>query len=673
MRRAGGGSGGGSIAAAVVLAAAGTAAAQDDGGPVVVSPRPDLEPFGIYDFKGALELEWRRNYDSVDPTGGPTTTDTADRLREILELRTGGFVGHPNLLELDLGGRFWFEQRWLDFDTSGTQEFTNQFLLDWDISGLFIKETKFPLTLYTRQNISEIDRQFGGTLQNTFQENGLRLNFRDQVFPTNLQFFQRRIKQVDFVSGQGFTIDQYTAALDGRVELGLDQRLAWDLKYDDVNQSGELFIPNDFRRLEGNATHTFEFGERKQNTLRTRLRIFNETGGRDFTQVRLLPRLSLEHSSTLNSWYDYSFEYNNRPQQEQFDNRATANVQYRVFDSMNVIGTSGFNLLDIPTQSFDSNEIFGRGEVQYNKEVPGGELNAGLNGIVSFIDQSDRGSPIQITNQAFTFNAFNMFTINLRNVQTSSIVITDLTGLITYTVNVDYFVMGFPDSVEVTRIAGGGIAPGETVLVDYLIGPEPGGTTVITGAGVDLRYTFEEGILKGLSPYVRVFRQDETRSVMTADFPENDFTDLRYGVEYNIWKLYFKAEGQDRSSTLSPFEAFRFEGRYVEPLGRGSSIIIGALYQVIDREQEFVRTKTATFTGQWNQRFNDNLRLQLTLQYQMTNDTVALDSNNFEGRFDIWWQYRQMEIYGQFRTSINDTTSDDTIFSRFVVGIRREF
>ena len=143
------------------MAVTGTAVAQStDDGPVIVSPRAELKWIDFYDIQAALEIEWRTNIDEVDPVGGPNRRDSENRAREILELRTQGYIGHPNLLELDLGGRFWLEQRWIDIETEST-EFIPQFLVDWDISGLFIKETKVPFTVYTRQNTSTIDRQFG--------------------------------------------------------------------------------------------------------------------------------------------------------------------------------------------------------------------------------------------------------------------------------------------------------------------------------------------------------------------------------------------------------------------------------------------------------------------------------------------------------------------------------
>jgi len=655
--------------AAVMTAMAG--AQSNDGGPVVVSPRTELKWIDFYDIEAALELEWRTNYDRNDPAGGPSSRTVEDRMREILELRTQGYVGHPNLLELDLGGRFWFDQQWLS-QTNEPTEFIPQFLLDWDVSGLFLKETAVPFTLYTRQNTSEIDRAFGSSLENTFNEYGVRASFRAPSAPTNIQIFRRQIDQVDNGVGQDFKIDQFTVQADGRLDLDLNHRLAWDAKYDIVDESGQLRTPRSFNRFEGTATHTLGFGVDDNSSLRTQLRVVNTSGDLPYQLVRVLPRLRLWHSPSLQSWYDYRFEWSKQTSQEQMINEATANFQFQLFDSLTMIGNAGYNGLDVPTDGFSSNELFTRLDVQYLKQVPGGALEANVNGIISGLDQSARGAPIQITDDLRAFSP-NAFFIDQRNIQASSIVITDITGTIVYALNVDYVVFAFPDSVQVQIVPGGNIVPNQVVLVDYTIGPDPGGRTTTTGVGVELRYTFQEGWFRGLSFYGNYFHQDQTLSIETPDFPANEFEDLRYGIEYNYWKLYFRAERQHRNSTLSPFDATRIEGRYTEPLGRNSNLVVSALYQEIDRTDEDFRQQTTTFSAQWNQQFTERLRTSLLFQYQLSDDNQSFDTDAFEGQLDVSWRYRQTEIYGQFRGSINDSAANDTTFARVIVGIRREF
>ncbi|MDX1390361.1 MAG: hypothetical protein R3344_14320, partial [Acidobacteriota bacterium] len=402
----------------------------------------------LYDIDAALEFEWRRNNDEVTPDGGSRRRTTEDRFREIFELRTTGFIGNPDLVEIDLGGRLRLEQRWLD---ATSDETSDQVLYDWNVSGLFIKESRFPFTIYSRQTISDIDRVFAGSLENRFREDGARVNLRSSVIPTNLQVFRRQIEQRDTSLDESFTTDQDTFLADGRIEMGQAHRLAWDVKYDDVDESGDLRVPISFDRFEANATHTIEFGDREQHFLRTRYRYFDETGDRNLRQIRIDPRLRFRHSDDFTHWYDYSFARDDRPQQEQRTHRASANFQHQLFDSLSTFGSAGFEFFDIPSERFDSDEYFGRLDVEYLKEVPLGRLSAGVNGFVSRVDDSERGSPIAISGDLFTFNAANLVVIDVRNVEPASIFITDVTGTIVYSQGPDYTVLAFPDRVEIRR------------------------------------------------------------------------------------------------------------------------------------------------------------------------------------------------------------------------------
>ena len=101
--------------------------------------------------------------------------------------------------------------------------------------------------------------------------------------------------------------------------------------------------------------------------------------------------------------------------------------------------------------------------------------------------------------------------------------------------------------------------------------------------------------------------------------------------------------------------------------------MLSAIYQDINRTQENLRTATTTVSGRWNQQISDQLRVSLLLQWQDVDDSSGLDSQAFEQGFELNWRYRQTEIYGRVRNSFRDSTTDDTAFQTFVVGLRRKF
>jgi hypothetical protein len=640
------------VFAAMVLACG--ALAQQQPGLVVVSPRPELKWLDFYFLDAAIELEWRRNVSQVDPQTGGTIRDTQDRFRQILELDTRGYVGHPNLLELDLSGAFWFTQRLLDLDSTATNETLNEFLFNYDFSGLFFPQQKFPVSVYTKRNQSDIDRVFGSSLEQIWTETGARLTVRDTTFPTNVHVFTRRLEQKDVGFNQNFILDQNTFDANGRVELGAAQSLWWDFSYDDIDQEGDRFLPRAFDRIEGNLTHTFDFGETEQHQLRSVFRYFDESGDFGFRQFLFNPRLRLRPNSSLQTWFDYRFEDLTRSTLELQRHDASANFRHQLYDSLVTTGRLGGIHQDIPTDSFQSNEVDADLRFDYTKRVPLGTLYGGADLNWSRIWQTERGVPIPVFGQPFSFPPTDLIIIFEENVIDTSIVVRDITGTIIY-------IPPFPNG---------------DVLIDYAIGPEPAGTTTTAGAGADLRYTFDEGALRGLSVYGRYFRQDQDRSpeAFATGLVDNDFTDVVYGVEYNLWKFYFRAEQQIRDSELSPFDSTWLEGRFVQPLGRGSSVVLSANYQQIDRTDVDIRTATTTVSGRWDQQFTDQLRMSLLVLYQNIDGNVGLASEAWEQRLDLTWRLRQTLFYAQLRNRWRDNTgADDTFFQTIFVGLRREF
>jgi hypothetical protein len=657
----------------LISAGAGRGQEVDDSGPVRINPRPDLQWVGIEELDMALDFEFRRDVDEVEPADDRSRRDVETRFREILELDTEGFIGHPNLLNLDLNTSLWLTQREEDLAGAENRERSLETVIDYDVRGTFLREQIVPLTLYARRNQVDVDRQFGGTLESTISEYGLQLNIRADRFPTRIQAFHRETEQQDPFGGLDFSIDQYTIEADGQVLIEEDQNLWWDYEFDDVTETGRSRGPISFERHQASLTHTWDFGDDQQHQLRSGFRLFDESGDFTFRQLRLSERLRLIHSRTLSTWYDLLAEQTERDDFEQNTLRFTSTLRHQLFDSLTTTARAGGGRVGIPTDDYTSYEVFGDVAFDYTKEVPYGQFSAGLDLRGNFTDETERGTPVPVIGQLFTFDLSGLVIIQGRNIDPASIVVLDASGIIVFDEGQDYTVRAFPDRVDIRRVPGGDIPPQATVRIDFELGPEPGGETVTTGTGIEARYRFNEGIFDGLSAYVSLFDQDENRSIVRPDFLENDFTELRYGLEYDIWKLNFKAEREIRDSTLSPFEITRLEARYFDRISRGSALSFSVLYQEIDRTEDNIVTETTTFTGQWRQQISSRLSAALRLQYQLEDDTAGIDSQAFDQELDLRWRYRQTYVYTRFRNSFVDSDADDTMFQTIEVGLRREF
>ncbi len=654
------------LVAGAISIPVGAGLAQDQG-PVVVTQQLDLQSFTLEQFDAALEFEYRWQTDGATDANGRSRETTEHRFREILELDGVASIAHPNLFELSFNTQFWFTQYGGDISTD------NIFLFLYDFRAHILKEQKLNFTLYTRRNQTDVDRQFGGSLLSNTEEYGAVVNLRSEVIPTTVTFYRQTQDQEDPLSISDFFIDRDSVDADGQVLLGTSNTSWWTYMYDDITQSGGGG-PISFKRHQGNFDNLITFGADEQHSLRSGVFIFNQTGDFEQQQLRWSERLRFEHSESFRTWYESRLQFLNRPDFEQRSWIAAGNFRHQLYDSLTTTGRIGASHLDIPTDDFNSQEIFAELVSDYVKTVPYGVLDLGGEFVWSHGEDSDRGSVIPIFDESLTFNLADMAFLEGQNILTDTIVVTDASGVVVYSEGLDYIVEEFPGGVEITRLPGSAIPDQSKVLVDYDIGPVPGGTRRTLGWGMNGAYTFDEGLLRGLSVYARYFQQDEDLDPVLPDSPiPNSFTNLVYGAGYDFWKINLSAERQQREGELAPFDSTRLEGRFVERFGSGNALVLTAWYQDLNRLNPGVRDKTLTLSARWVQQFTDRLRGSVLFSYRNTNDNAGRDSEAFDGEINLLWQYRQTSIYARYRASFVDSNINDTRFQRLTMGIRREF
>lgn len=650
------------------------AAPAQEGGPLIVGESEKLEFFRIEDLRLALDFYGQYQIEEIQQPGSPDTRDTELLLREELELITSGFFGHPNLAHLDLDLRFRLSQEELDSDTLSRNERTLETVLDYDASLQILRETRAPLTIYSRQNQTFFDRQFGTTLDNTLTEHGARLALRSAAAPMQLQVFRREQEQSGRFGAVDFELKQNTIDAHGQLHPGGGHNLWWDYTFDNVDESGQLRLTNSFDRHDAFIAHELDFGPTEQHNLRSTLRYFKETGKFPVEILQIDETLRLRHDRKLESRYDYNFDRQSRIGSTQTLHRGTAQVRHELFDSLVTIAEAGASVLHVSNGDFQSEQQFGNVELEYRKRVPYGRVHATADVQVSRQDDSDRGTTVQIINESHTFDASGIVVLNRRNIITSSIFITDVAGIIIYAEGADYTILALADRVEIRRVLGGNIAAGQTVLIDFQVAPEPANTTDTLGLGATVRYTIEEGPLTGLSLYTRYFDQNQDRSpINPVLLPETDIQEFVYGLEYDVWKLSLLAEQQIRKSSLSPFEAIRLEARYVERFGPGSALILNANFNQIDRTDEGTRTDITTLAARWNQQLTKRLHADLELTWRDEQDSASFDSQGFDQELDLTWRYRQTSVYATVRNTFVNSDVTDTSLQTFILGVRREF
>jgi hypothetical protein len=181
-------------AAAMMLAVA--AQGQEAGDPIVYGEEEELEWFRLTDVRAAAEITARYRDESVR-RGEERRHGREIELRETVELFTRGFIGHPNLFEFELMGRFTPTQRRTNLDSlsrigltrtqilerglpveaMGRSAWEFDFITEYDFVGRILQESDLPITIFSRRIDTTMSRPFGETFDTTTMQHGVRAAF----------------------------------------------------------------------------------------------------------------------------------------------------------------------------------------------------------------------------------------------------------------------------------------------------------------------------------------------------------------------------------------------------------------------------------------------------------------------------------------------------------------
>jgi len=666
------------VMAAAVAAAGSAADAQppapsDEGGPIIVGQREEqFESFVIERINVVLEMLARYRTDERRTLGQRRTRDVEEIFRPSVELSADAYIVHPDFIDLALTGRLLLDNESLDSESLGLREETTTLDTAYDFRALILGRSSLPVTAYSRRTQTNIDRLFGPSLDSITTEHGGIVQFVNDRAPTTIQYFHRDQKQIDAGGRLDFGVVQDTFDLRSNIRLAEQQTLSLDYTMDAIRQSGAGRRSLDFTRHDATAIHSYSLGDDRRSELRSRARWFEQIGDASFRRMTLDESLRLQHTDRFQTRYDVFYESQEREDSSQDSLRGNFNLRHRLFESL--VTTANIGASSLNSDGFTSNEYFGDVALDYVKRVPYGVFSATTTVSRNIRDDGSRGDTLRILDEARTFNDPAPIILARQNILPGSIVITDLSGLIFYDEGLDYTLDLFADRVEIRRVIAGNIADGQTVLIDYSIGPEPANSVTTTGLGGSARYDFNEGLLRGLGLYVRYFQRDA--SIDSPDptlFILDETRDLILGADYNIGRLTLNAEYETFESTISPFDATRFEARYVHAIARGSSVNVTGTYQMIDFPSIPNHIDLALVTASWNQQLNDQWRLNAQLIWRDEQDDRDGHSTGFEQRLNLNWRHRQTEVYLSGRNSMFDSRTEERLRQSLEVGLRRTF
>ena len=633
-------------------------------------PRPLVKMGRV---RGELELSMEE-YTDESTSSGTTQKDVTRIFEEELRLETQGDVYHPNLMTyfamLGLG----LKQQ--SFDSNGETDSVSGTFSRYQVNMNFLPLKPYPFSVNFSKSDTLAPRRFRSPLRVETSSVGAAMKLRVPDWPMAISWTSTQTEQTsgdpddaNLYARSSETLS-YELLHDFSEYSHLDFRADWD-----KNSQKRGSSSNDTSTGRYRLEHDLAFGSDRQHRLDSSLGFLDKSGDFATQTLHWSENLILNHSDSFSTFYNGVFSMSTFSSATSQTTAGTAGFYHRLYDSLVTRG-------DVFTSSTefgsDSNTTWIGGGLQfdYTRSNPWGRLSSEYSIRLANTEQSGESGTAFVIDESHTADTLTEFTLDERNIDLSSIVVTDSTGTDIYTEGDDYTVTVVGDQVEIladdTGVTLPNITDGQELLVDYFF-EIVGSTEEDT---VDQSFRIEQEFDNGLSLYYSHDRRDEqiTSSVDTAATPD-DFRKNTVGVGYKTKRILLRAEHSRLTSPQDSVGSTRLSANYTWPLTPGTLLTAGVSQSWVESEGDNDPTETSLFKakGRIKARLSKHLRLLGDAQWRNENSTDSGRTAGLEMGIAVEYIYRALSLKAGWDSYSLDRRDTQTNSSTFYFRLIRRF
>ncbi|MGE3182051.1 MAG: hypothetical protein AB7N71_10500, partial [Phycisphaerae bacterium] len=302
--------------------------------------------------------------------------------------------------------------------------------------------------------------------------------------------------------------------------------------------------------------HTLQFGAEGKHRLETIARFNDESGDLARDVYEFAPRLSLQHSEALSTWYQLQYY-----EDSFFDAGSTV---YRGDAGLNWNPSEAFSFsanlfaLQQEVDLFgDTREWGGNANLSHRSENALGQLTASLSYARSERRTEAESRVGYVTRESVTFRDPHPAYLVHARIDRRSIVITDAQRRRIFVPGTDYLVITLFDRLQLVRIRNGRINDGETVLVSYQFDQTPRLRLGRDRVDLRVRQTFSED----WNVFYNGARQFESiDSDLQPAYIPRDINRHRIGIGVQKPRWSSTAEFEVNEDSIDPYQGFHMSG-----------------------------------------------------------------------------------------------------------------
>jgi hypothetical protein len=544
-------------------------------------PAPQSQFFSLNNFHGDVELRYDIDEDSLrDKTLGVTTTTTEQEFDEIMMLSGDGFVYHPLFLtyKAAVGLDLTQGSSSIESPTGNTRSSLNGVAPEYAIAGSLLPQHAVSLDFSLNKATSTVSPPFGEVTKTDNENELATLSLNRGPLPTQLAFAHETSDQTQMGLGENRDLE------DSWVQLTVNHTIphsssSFVYKYLDGREDDEevTSVTTEFstvRRVQTAAfNNTLQLGDGNWAILNSRANYQDETGTFPWEQFTEDESLVLKHSNNLSSQYSVDYSQVTVGGENTELTAAQASLSHQLYESLlsiaRVYGSHQDSTLvteDIEGVSLTEN---------YRKRIPWGTLTVDAGAGYSVTDDNTKPGLNSVVNESQTLADTITTFLNNPNVVPGTVVVTNLSGAITYLLNMDYVLIPHGILTEIQRLPTGAIANATTVMVSYQFQsdlPIKYGTTDLHG-----RLTLD--LFDHLTLYVN--RQSTENTVLSGTNMGQlqNLEETLFGTIIRWAPVTVTAEHEIYDSSLTPYVSNMVSVDIAEPLGPAQRIGANAAYR----------------------------------------------------------------------------------------------
>ncbi|MGO8705381.1 MAG: hypothetical protein ACLQVA_16345 [Candidatus Brocadiia bacterium] len=530
---------------------------------------PEPEFFSLHNFHGDVELRYDYDGDSLrDKTLGVTTTTVQQEFDEIMTLSFDGALYHPRFLtyKAAIGLDLTQGSSSVESPAGNTRSSLNGVAPEYAISGNLLPQNIVSLDFSFNQAQSTVNPPFGEVTKVDDSNQLGTLSLNRGPLPTQFSVAHETSNQTQMGIGENRDLEDSWAQLTVNHDIA-HSNSSFIYKYLDGTEEDEEVssVTTKFSTVRQVQTATFNntllLGDGNWATLNSRAAYQDETGTFPWKELTEDESLLLKHTDHLSSQYGLDYSQVSVGGETTELTAAQASLSHQLYESLlstaRVYGSHQSS--DLGTEDIEGAAL----AENYRKRIPWGTLTVDAGAGYSVTDDNTQPGLNTVVNESQTLADTITTFLNNPNVVLSSVVVRNLSGAITYLLNVDYQLIPHGILTEVQRLPTGAIPNPSTVLVSYQFQsnlPIKYGTTDLHG-----RVTLD--LFNHLTLYVN--RQSTENTVLSGTNMGQlqNLEETLFGTIVRWAPVTVTAEHEIYDSSLVPYISNMVSLDVAEPIG----------------------------------------------------------------------------------------------------------